>query len=188
MTTNSLPKMGGGQWGMDGMHRRFLSKILSRRDAEGAWGCVRQLGSAITLILVLHSSSFPLYHQPHMPVWYTWVLGRCQGLAGNACFTAKHTCFLQPAKPFSCWLLGWMIISLQTPSPHSLSMKKRIPSLSLSLSQSLFLNPPFLSPFPPLLLLSLSPFLSLFLFGWILFSFYKDKNKNIFWMFFDWNL
>ena len=101
---------------------------------------MRRLGSVYYSDSSLASPILPsLSPAPHAGVLHT-SLGQSQGLAGNACFTAKHTCFLQPAKPFSCWLLGWMIISLQTPCLHSFLMEERIPSLSLSLSFSLSLS------------------------------------------------
>lgn len=153
--THSQKWRGGGQWGMDGMHRRFLSKILSRRDAEGAWGCVRQLGSAITLILVLHSSSFPLYHQPHMPVWYTWVWEDAKAW--------QAMLVLQPSTPASCSLPNPLAagswaewLSPFRPQAHILFPWKKESLLFHSLSQSLFLNPPFLSPSTPSLALSFS--------------------------------
>lgn len=104
-------------------------------------------------------------------------LGRCQGLAGNVCLTAKHTCSLHPAKPFSCWLLGWVISTLQTPCLCSLSAEE----ISLSLSLSHFFSP------TTFLHRSLAPSFPAFLFQ-LSFHFIKkkekEKNQNLFAMLF----
>lgn len=132
-------------------HWESLSKTLSGRGAGGAWGCMRNLGSAYYSDSSLASPLLPsLSPAPHACVVHM-SLRRCQGLADNDCFTAKHTCFSQPAKPFNCWLLGWMLISLQTSCLHSFYFHGRKNPFSLSHSfpplpfQSLFFTP-FLLP------------------------------------------
>ena len=95
---------------------------------------MRSLGSAYYSESSLASPLLPsLSPVPHACVVHM-SLGGCQGLADTACFTAKHTCFLQPAKLFSCWLLGWMLISLQTSCLHSFSFPGRKNPFSLSLT------------------------------------------------------
>lgn len=117
-------------------------------EPEDAWEIWVLL---ITQILVLHSPLLPsLSPVPHACVVHM-SLGGCQGLGDNVCFTTKHTCFPQPAKLFSCWLLGWMLISLQTSCLHSFSFCRRKNPFSLSLS---LLSSP---PLPISLPLSFSP-------------------------------
>lgn len=130
---------------------------------------MRNLGSAYYSDSSLASPLLPsLSPVPHACVVHM-SLGGCQGPADNVCFTAKHTCFPQPAKLFSCWLLGWMLISLQTSCLHSFSSYRRKNPFSLSLT-------PFL-PSPSNLSSSLLfSFPSIFLFSWNLFSFYKGNT------------
>lgn len=108
-------------------------------------------------------------------------LGRCQGLAGNACCTAKHTCSRSLPNPLAagCWAARLSPFRPHAFMLHPLSMERRT-SLSLSL---LFHLSSFAFSLPPTSSFSPSPFFPSLFLGGLCPHFIKsndNKKENLF--------
>lgn len=132
MATNPLPTTGPKN-GWKALRDLSAFPQTPGRDSEGIWGYMRQLDSAYD-----PDSSLASPFGPSLPpASYAYVmhmsLGRRQALAGNACFTAKHTpasCSLPNPLAVGCWA-RW----LSACRPHaciSFPQKKKLLPVCLS--------------------------------------------------------
>lgn len=107
-----------------------------------------RISQDVQIIWLLLASQILAIHLPIGPSLFIsiciWLHGKnasgmMPGLAGKACFTAKHTCFLEPANPAGYQLADYF------PSDPKCFSKPSSSEKPLSISITLF--PPFLSLF-----------------------------------------